>query len=623
MTRAPLQPASIALGLLLVALGCDPAESPEGAASDATPAPITLQPARSSSILLRGGALLLSSPDDDAVVEVAPDTLEVARRFAVPGAPEQLALLPSGRLLVTLDQAPEVALIDLTSGAVTRLPVPCGGTRAAVPLVASGRAALAVVSCPHDDRLVVLDPDRAEVRATFLGPPRPTALAAASGAVTVTSSHAGVAWRVAAASLYEVTAEPRSPAPLGAVEVVPVDGGDARGVSRFDALAVEPTTGELLGLYQSVDHDGDRDRPPSEGGYGSVVDGAPRIEPRVWGCGAGRYARFDGGRRVFSGPIAVAWRGGVVWVVNRFTRNVAALRCDPDADLMELLATFRVGAGARGVAVSPDGQVAWIDVGFDLAVARLDLNARAGAPVEAPAAERRREGGPGGLSVAASRGRSLFHDATNTHLTPSGVVACATCHPRGGDDGLVWFIHTEGVARKLRRTAPAWNARREAAPFHWDGEFATGAELAEDTIRELMEGDALLIDTHAIAAYMDEVPAPPPRPLTAAEAAMAEEGRRLFESEEVGCGGCHTGAALTNNTFHRVLPRSSDPDGEMAEVVTRPLRAVRARAPFLHDGRAATLRAVHAEHNPDDTHGRTRHLSAEQLDAIGLYLETL
>ncbi|MEO1267710.1 MAG: cytochrome c peroxidase, partial [Myxococcota bacterium] len=599
--------------------------------------PAALRPTASTPLLLHNNTLWVSSPDDATIIALDPETLEVRQQIAAPGGPEHVAIV-SGQLVVTLAEATEVLFLDPTTGSPTAtVPVPCGGTRAVVGLQTPDTPPQVAVTCPYDDRLLILDPLTHTLRATLHTPARPTAIAASGDTVTVTSSHTGVVWRIGAASLLNHTSpDPWTPSALKAhhTTLTPIQPSPSdRNASLFDALAVDPDSGQVWGVYQSVDNDSDRNRPPSEGGYGSVIDGTPRIEPRLWGdgCGTGTFARFDGGRRVFSGPVALASQAGHIWIVNRFTQNVAVLRCRPEPSmpsntdgLPELVAHFRIGAGARGIALDPGGQVAFIDVGFDHAIARLDLNQLQNTPIERPTLERRRDIGPLNLSVSAQLGRNLFHDATNTHLTPSGVVACATCHPNGGDDGLVWFLHTTGVSRRLRRTAPAWNARREAAPYHWDGEFATGAELAEDTIQQLMEGDALLIDTYAIAAYMDEVPLPPPRPLTPEEQALAQEGKRLFESTDVGCTQCHTGASWTNNTFHpQVVPPSADPDGAIDTVVTRPLRAVRARAPFLHDGRAGTLESIHAEHNPNDTHGRTQHLSPHQRQALRLYLETL
>jgi cytochrome c peroxidase len=43
-------------------------------------------------------------------------------------------------------------------------------------------------------------------------------------------------------------------------------------------------------------------------------------------------------------------------------------------------------------------------------------------------------------------------------------------------------------------------------------------------------------------------------------------------------------------------------------------------APYLHDGRARTLHDVFTVHNPQDRHGKTSHLTAQQLDDLVAFL---
>ncbi|HJL16113.1 MAG TPA: c-type cytochrome [Sandaracinaceae bacterium LLY-WYZ-13_1] len=561
--------------------------------------------ARSSTIVRADdGSLWLTSPDDDALVQVDPASLEERARVVIEGAPTQVAIV-DGAMLVTLARASELAWV--IDGAVERVPVPCGGTRAAV---ADGRGG-ALVSCPHDD--LVLRVTRDGVDWELPSPGRPTALAVLDARFAVTASRTG---RLRVHALDDRRA-------LSDVALAPTPGFAA---SQVDAVAFDPGRRDFVAAYQRVDHDSDRTRPPGEGGYGSVIDGAPRIEPRLAGPCAERYARFDGGARVFSGPSAAAAAGGVLWVANRTTDDVVALRCEREGDgLAPRLATFTVGRGPRGIVLREDGRVAWVDVGFAHAVARLELDeAMRGpeGPVVEAARERTRALGETRLSRAAMEGRSLFFDADDTHLTPSGIVTCGTCHPAGGEDGLTWFLHTENVPAKLRRTPPAWAARAGLGPFHWDGEFEDASVLARTTIRELMEGDGLFVDTDAMAAWMAEAPIPPGRPVRGeADRARVERGRALFG--ESGCAGCHAGPLLADGEAHAVVTPSADEPARMAAVQTPTLRAVRARPPYLHDGRAPTLRSVLTEHAVDDRHGETSHLSDADVDALVAYLETL
>ncbi|MCB1843461.1 MAG: hypothetical protein KDI09_10905, partial [Halioglobus sp.] len=403
-------------------------------------------------------------------------------------------------------------------------------------------------------------------------------------------------------------------------------------VSQFNSLAADVHSGQLAGAYQLVENQGDRSRPPSQGGYGSVFDGQPRIEPRLVAACGDRYARFDGGVRVFSGPAGLALGDGLLWVVHEYTRNVAVLRCPPGQGAwpdnaasgeLQLVAHFTVGAGARSIALHADGRTAWVDNSFDYSVSRLVLTEAmlaSGNAFAGPELSRVRDTGEPGLSGAARAGRSLFFDATNIQLTPSGIVTCATCHPRAGSDGLQWFLHTNEIPRKFRNTAPAWAARSNAAPFHWAGDFDDAAVLSRVTVRGLMEGDAILVDHSAIAAYMDEAPAPTAVPVPAWQQTAWEQGRALFESR---CSACHAGSSFSDGAMHNVVASSLDPDGVMAVVDTPSLIAVRATAPYLHDGRALTLDDVLTTHNPDDGHGQVSDLDAGDRAALILFLKSL
>lgn len=570
-------------------------------------APVPARVASSSSIVLTEdeARLYVASPDDDVVVVIDAASGAELSRFAVPGGPEQLALTASD-VLVTLSRQGALAFLDRLGGEPIYVSVPCGSTHA---VVVSGERAF--VSCPDDDRVIDVDLRRRELVAvrTLVGGPSGLALFGDQLGVAL-----GRAGRLAVLDLSEGSLEG---APL---TFTTLETGPGIAASQADVLTADPVGGFVL-AFQRVEHDADRDRDPSRGGYGSVLDGAPRIEPRLNAACGDRYARFDGGALAMSGPSAVASRGGLLWIAHRYTDGVVLARCAPANDAaqvgpLDVLTTFRVGRAPRGLALSLDGRTAFVDNGFSWAVSRLDAPSARSARLEATWT-RTRSRGPTDLSETALRGRSLFFDAVDTHLTPSGVVTCGTCHPGGGQDALSWFLHTGSVPRKLRRTPPAWGARAELAPFHWDGEFSDAAVLARGTTEALMEGDGLLVDFGAIAAWMAEMPLPSPR--LPDDPAAAERGRALFSSS--GCDACHSGPLFSDATLHDVIAASDDTDANVAAVSTPSLIGIRARAPYFHDGRARTL--LDTLTVPSDTHGRTTALSAAERADLIAYLESL
>jgi hypothetical protein len=174
-------------------------------------------------------------------------------------------------------------------------------------------------------------------------------------------------------------------------------------------------------------------------------------------------------------------------------------------------------------------------------------------------------------------------------VTPAGVVACASCHPGGGDDGLVWFEHTQSIPLRRRRTKNLANAKSSMSPFHWDAQFMTMEMLAESTMTNLMGGDGLLVDVSSVQAFVDEIvrPAVLPPP----DLAATLRGAVLFQA--VGCSTCHVEPVFTDHLTHSVLvPETLSSDDPFSGADTPGLRGIFLSAPYFHDGRAPDLDAV-------------------------------
>src|SRR5262249_53124742 len=94
-------------------------------------------------------------------------------------------------------------------------------------------------------------------------------------------------------------------------------------------------------------------------------------------------------------------------------------------------------------------------------------------------------------------------------------------------------------------------------------------------------------------------------------------GEAIFKDAKVGCTGCHSGPKLTNNKSAAVGT------GQAFQVPS--LRGVADRAPYMHNGCAATLedRLTRTECGGGDAHGYTSQLSPQQIADLVAYLETL
>ena len=204
------------------------------------------------------------------------------------------------------------------------------------------------------------------------------------------------------------------------------------------------------------------------------------------------------------------------------------------------------------------------------------------------------------LETAVSpRGHQIFHTTTSV------LVACASCHPEGGEDGHVWDFQPTGP----RRTQSLLGGIEETRPFHWDGDQAHMGAIMSVTFGERMLGVFGEEDVTAVSAWIDNLEAPRG---VVADAAAVERGRAHFESAEAGCASCHAGEALTNNTNADV--------GTGGRFQVPSLRGVLYRGPYFHDGRAATLGDVVA--GADGTHGSTAHLDPEQRADLLAYLRS-
>ncbi len=526
----------------------------------------------SSTVVVVDDQVWVTSPDDGSVAVLDRNTLGEVERFDVGGSPSQLARVGSATV-VTNRAADHVNVID-PDGTVRELRVPCGGTDgvAAVP----GDTAQALIGCPFDARVLLVDPRAGHVVGWIEVGGRPAGLTATAERVTVAGDSDGRLWSFDPAEL-PATGD-GGPLDVEAVGEEVWREPDSGVTMLRSVVATGPT--DVAAVYQMVDNDAERPA-GSDGSYGSLTDGNPRIEPLASGPCGSHFAHFDRSDRELSGPVASAWddEHDRLWVVGRFTQTVSVLDCLPGGDAgsdAEVIATYRVGEGARGITLAPDGLTALVDVGFDHSIAELRLDPDA--PAFGDETERvvRRPTGSITLSHQAQAGRRIFNDARNRHLTPSGVAACATCHLDGGDDGVTWRISTDEIPTKLSRTPPMWELADGSKDLHWDGQFASAAELTSDTIRNLLGGDGLLVDTSKVAAYLAEIEPPPPAPSTDAVDADIEEGRKVFES---GCAGCHSGARGSDGLAHDLDRAAVDPDGDLDQVITPTLLGTRARAP--------------------------------------------
>jgi hypothetical protein len=215
-------------------------------------------------------------------------------------------------------------------------------------------------------------------------------------------------------------------------------------------------------------------------------------------------------------------------------------------------------------------------------------------------------GGRHSVTLSTTSRRDTGHDLF--HVQAGQMIACASCHPEGGEDGHVW--HLDGNAR---RTPSLSGTIAGTAPYHWPGDFKDMPSLLQNVYTVRMGGAALSSPRlAAIQSWVQGLPVPPAPSWV--DPAAATRGKAIFERDAVGCATCHSGSKLTNNKTMDV--------GTGAAYQVPPLVGVGWRAPLMHDGCAATI-ADRFGSCSTTGHGDLSSLSSGDVADLGAYLETL
>jgi DNA-binding beta-propeller fold protein YncE len=237
-------------------------------------------------------------------------------------------------------------------------------------------------------------------------------------------------------------------------------------------------------------------------------------------------------------------------------------------------------------------------------------------------------------------GKRIFVNARDARMSLDGYISCATCHFDGAEDGRVWDFTDRGEG--LRNTIDLRGRAGTAhGPLHWTanfdeiqdfehdirGAFGGGGFLSEadwaetnDTLGEPKAGRSVPLDQ--LAAYVASLGTFPPSPWP-----EDPDGAQLFD--DLACGDCHGGAAMTDSgdARHDVGTITDDSGQRLGAVLdgfdTPTLRGLHATPPYLHDGSAATVRDVLVTRNPDGLHGEVGLLDDNAIDALEAYLLSL
>lgn len=208
--------------------------------------------------------------------------------------------------------------------------------------------------------------------------------------------------------------------------------------------------------------------------------------------------------------------------------------------------------------------------------------------------------------TAARKGEMFFNDAA---LCFQHWQSCASCHPDGRSDALNWDLLNDGMGNPKNTKSMLLSHRTPPA-------MSLGArDTAETAVRSGIKHIQFAVRPEEDAAAIDEylkslAPVPPPH---AGEA--AQRGKVVFE--QAGCAQCHPGPLGTDLQPYDV-GTATEMDKKPFDTPT--LVEVWRTAPYLHDGRAATMMDVLTVFNKEDKHGKTSHLSPDQLRDLAAFV---
>lgn len=234
-------------------------------------------------------------------------------------------------------------------------------------------------------------------------------------------------------------------------------------------------------------------------------------------------------------------------------------------------------------------------------------------------------GGPATPSLA-RKGEILFHDATRSS---NQWYSCNTCHGDGHTAGLDFDTMNDGwhdystAHQYSRKKVPTLRRVAKTGPWTWHGWQNSLQDATVESFTKSMQGKRPTVDeSKAVIAFLEtlDYPRNPNRDHDGGLSPAARRGETIFRSTKATCVKCHSGSEFTDGKIHEVgleerrdVYRGYNPPS---------LRGVYDKDPYLHDGRAKTLKdVITGPHSPEELGGTS--LSPAEVDDLVAYLKSL
>lgn len=519
------------------------------------------------------GSIWVTNQRSDELVILDPDQAQELGRIALPYAsqPHSLAFGPLGKAYVSLFATGELVEIDAASHRVERR-LALGPTPAAIAVAADGRIFVTrFVSPENHGELWVVEPGALQLARTVELPldPGPDSESAGRGVPNYVSS-----------------------------VVISPDGSQAWVTAKKDDTVRGP---QRDGLPMNPDN--------FVRAIVCIIDLASESERLD--------KRLDVDNRALPMGVAFSPLGDLAYVLHQGSNWLGIF----DAyGIRDLSGIKDIGKAPDGLAFGADGKLfvnsyltrqVWV---YDLSESLASRDHQAPPPLtHIPSVDQEL------LSPELLLGKQVFNDAADKRMSEVGYMSCSACHFAGMSDGRVWDFTDRGEG--LRNTKPLLGFGGPGqGRIHWSANFDEIQDFERD-IRESLGGTGFMSEDvwlqhqpdtfgepsagyspelDALAGYvlsLTEVARSPYRNPDGSFSAEARRGRQVFE--KAGCQQCHAAPTFTNSESGELydvgttLATSGHRlGGALTGFDTPTLKGLWQSAPYLHDGRAATLEQV-------------------------------
>ncbi len=224
--------------------------------------------------------------------------------------------------------------------------------------------------------------------------------------------------------------------------------------------------------------------------------------------------------------------------------------------------------------------------------------------------------GPKTAMSQVRKGEMLFNDAT---MCFQHWQSCASCHPgQGRADGVNWDLLNDGLGNP--KNTKSLLLAHSTPPSMSRGVRDSAEVGVRAGIRYILFAVRPEEDANALDEYLKSLkPVDSPYLENGKLSRAAKRGKDLFD--EAKCAKCHSGEYYTDMKLYNVATGKGREADIKFDTVT--LSEVWQTAPYLHDGRAATIEEVLTKYNIGDKHGVTSDLTAKEISDLAAYVLSL